>query len=140
VRAELNAAATAIKLPEAPAYVIAAPDGALPPYYVIEPVAASVDVIDRPLSPDDPALVVEVRVKAVGGSVDTAANLRRLAQVKLSPESIPTPLAGVPGRYVEVSYARFEAAYADDSVTITNTNRHPILCIDSYTVDSQPTA
>jgi hypothetical protein len=46
VRAELNAAATAIKLPEAPAYVIAAPDGALPPYYVIEPVAASVDVID----------------------------------------------------------------------------------------------
>jgi hypothetical protein len=140
VRAELNATAASVTLPEAPAYVIAAPDGALPPYYVIEPIAPSDDAVDRPLGPADPALVIEVRVKAVGGSVDTAANLRRLAMVKLSPDSVPTPLAGVPGRHVEVSHARFEAAYADDSVTITNTNKHPILVVDAYVLDSQPTA
>lgn len=139
MRHELNALTAAVAITEAPAHVIAAPANALPPYYVIEPLSPADVLLDRPLGPADPAVVLEVRVKAVGGSPDTAANLRRLAMTKLSPEAAPTPLTGVPGRYVEVSHQRFESSYADDSVTLPQTSRHPIVVVDSYVLDSQPT-
>lgn len=119
------------------AHVVSAPPNTLPPYYVLEPVRPS--EADRRLSASDPALEFGVRVKAVSGTGGGALIMAGNAKALLSPGGAPTPLT-VTGRHVEVVHDGFEAAYEDDTVTIPNTNRHPALAVESYSVSSQPTA
>lgn len=138
MRGELNAVKDAVARPDAAAYVLAAPANTLPPYYVVEPVGLPSDVVDRRLTESDPALDFEFRLKAVGGSGDTALNLAKLAKAVLSPDGAPTVLAPS-GRRLEVSHVRFEAGYEDDNVTIPQTNKHPVVVVETYTATSQPT-
>ena len=63
----------------------------------------------------------------------------RIGKADVSPDGAPTALT-VAGRHAEVAHVRFEAAYPDDSITLSGTNRHPVVVVETYRVSSQPTA
>lgn len=133
MRAALNAIKA--RLTAATAYVVAVPPNTLPPYYLLEPVSPG--DLERVLAPSDPRVSFEVRLKAVAGTGEGAMILAASAKATLSPEGVPT-WSTTGGRRVEVTHERFEAAYEDRDVTIPNTNRHPALAVETYSVDSQP--
>lgn len=64
-----------------------------------------------------------------------------LAKIRadLSPGGLDARLV-VEGRYATTTYVRSEFVGADTSVTYGQTNRHPAVGVDTYQLDSQPTA
>lgn len=106
------------------------------PYYVLtspaldlsdeENVATQRDTFDFP-----------VRVKAVTGTADGALKLLDLARDELSPDLESSALV-VAGRDAHIRFERSEFVDVDEDVTITATNRHPFVGVDTYRIVSQP--
>ena len=106
-------------------------------YAVLEPVTWDGSDEIHICGPDD-LLDETFRVTAVAGTtVAGALILLGLIRDELSPGRRWAPLA-VPGRSAEVKHLRMEMAAVDQTVTVTNTDRHPAFGVDSYRLMSQP--
>lgn len=79
----------------------------------------------------------EVRVKAVTGTPEGVLAMLDLARAELSPGGRSSALT-VAGRAATIRFVRSEFVDVDDSTTITGTNRHPAVGVDTYRVVSQP--
>lgn len=104
------------------------------PYFVLtspayqggeQSVATTADSLDFP-----------VRVKAVTGTADGVLRLLDLARDELSPQGDSTPLT-VAGRVASVRFVRSEFVDVDVSVTLTDSDRHPFVGVDTYRVVSE---
>ena len=81
----------------------------------------------------------DVRVKAVAGSTPAGAHIVLDAvKAELSPGGASTPLT-VPGHSAVLKWLRHEVTEVDESVTLTDSNRHPVFGVDTYRLISQPT-
>lgn len=94
------------------------------------------DPIEQRLADMDPSLDTEIRVKAVAGTpAGVEVMLRRVRGVLDG-----WPSLGVAGRAARTRFARSEFIGVDRDVTITGTDRHPGVGVDSYRLVSEPTA
>lgn len=85
----------------------------------------------------DTSLDTEIRVKAVAGTpMGVEVMLRRVREL-LCPDGQWLTL-DVPGRAASVKFARSEFITTDIDVTITGSNRHPGVGVDSYRLVSEP--
>ena len=78
-----------------------------------------------------------VRVKAVTGTADGVLKMLELARDELSPNLDSSSLT-VDGRSARIRFVRSEFVDVDQDVTITDTNRHPFVGVDTYRIVSQP--
>lgn len=78
-----------------------------------------------------------VRVKAVTGTPEGVYTLLDLARDELSPDFASSSLT-VAGRKAEIRFVRSEFVDVDQDVTITGTDRHPAVGVDTYRIVSQP--
>jgi hypothetical protein len=120
-----------------PTYLIAAPPDTLPPYVILIPLAPS-DLIDAPLRTDQ-ALWMDLRVMHVAGTPDGVLAMLGWTRALLAPNGDPSfPVAT--GRFNQLDFVRFEGdPYPDPSVRIPTTGRNPVLAVDTYSLNSQPT-
>lgn len=89
-------------------------------------ICSTTDVIDTP-----------VRLKAVTGTPEGVLTMLTLARNELSPGGASTALV-VAGRNASIRFERSEFVDVDDSTTITDTDRHPAVGVDTYRLVSQP--
>ena len=85
----------------------------------------------------DTSLDTEVQVKAVAGTPMGVEVMLRRARGLLCPDGQWASLP-VPGRSARITFARSEFITTDIDVTITGTNRHPGVGVDSYRLVSEP--
>ena len=109
-----------------------------PPYVVLEAPGWD-DSDEEGVCGPDGTLDAQFRVKAVNGTDAGARAMLAAIRADLSPLSRWTTLT-VAGRSARVKFVRSEFVGVDESVTITNTNRHPSVGVDTYRVVSQPVA
>ena len=109
--------------------------GRLPPFLVIE----------APSWAPDPSMAVDgvphmietdVRLRAVAGTPAGVGILLRQARQALG-DGTPCTLI-VSGRDVTLTWARAEFIGLDRDATIPDTNRHPAVGVDTYSLTSQP--
>lgn len=134
MRAELKAVKAALEAAGTTTY-IGWSDRVSPPYFVLT--GPGWDAHELALSDDKDTLDAEFRVKAVGGNADAVYALLAKARGVLSPGFAEAPLT-VTGRVARTKWVRSEFVDIDDSVTITDSNQHPAVGVDSYRVVSQP--
>jgi len=85
----------------------------------------------------DGSLDTEVRIKAVAGTPEGVSIMLSRVRDLLSPDRAWSRLS-VSGRAVQVRFERSEFVTVDIDVTITNTDRHPAVGVDSYRLVSEP--
>ena len=85
----------------------------------------------------DRSLDTEVRVTAVAGTPDGVEVMLRRVRGLLGPDDSWAALT-VAGRAAQTRFERGEYIGVDDSTTITNTDRHPGVGVDSYRLVSEP--
>lgn len=85
----------------------------------------------------DRSLDTEVRVTAVAGTPDGVEVMLRRVRGLLGPDDSWAALS-VAGRAAQTRFERGEYIGVDDSTTITNTDRHPGVGVDSYRLVSEP--
>lgn len=107
------------------------------PYYVLTSPAYSPTDERSVADETDGAIDALVRVKAVTGTADGVLRMLDLARDELSPNLEATPLT-VAGRSATIRFVRSEFVDVDQDVTITGTDRHPFVGVDTYRIVSQP--
>lgn len=92
---------------------------------------------EMPICGATASLETEFRVKAVAGTPEGAGIMLGRVRGVLSPNLAPTavPMAG---RVVTVRFLRSEFLDVDPDTTITDTNRHPGVGVDTYQLYSEP--
>lgn len=85
----------------------------------------------------DRSLDTEIRVTAVAGTPEGVEVMLRRVRGLLGPDDSWASLA-VAGRVAQTRFVRGEYIGVDDSTTITNTDRHPGVGVDSYRLISEP--
>lgn len=93
---------------------------------------------DERLAAGDLGLDIDLRVKAVTGTVDGVAIMLRDIRALLSPWLLPQRL-DTPGWETWIRWQRSEVLDVDDSTTLTGTNRHPAFGVETYRLTSEPT-
>lgn len=106
------------------------------PYIVLAGPGWGIDPAEMPVAGADDALDAPMRLTAVGGNPEAAGIVLGRARALLSPRMAATPLT-VDGRSsASIQYTRSEFIGVDRDVTITNTNRHPGVGVESYRIRS----
>jgi hypothetical protein len=82
-------------------------------------------------------LDVDLRVKVVGKSAAQVVTMLDIARRNLSPGGQLT-LVPMDDHMLETKYLRSEFVAADTSVTVLQSNTHPVVGVDSYRLTSQP--
>lgn len=118
-----------------PTHIVWATDAG--PYYVLTSPSFSPSD-EAAVSSTTEALDFELRVKAVTGTPAGVFTMLRLAREELSPLLRSSRLV-VAGRAATIRFRRSEFVDVDDSTTLTGTNRHPAIGVESYRIVSQPT-
>jgi hypothetical protein len=106
------------------------------PYYVLTSTGADLSDEDNVATQRD-TLDALVRVKAVTGTADGVLKMLDLARAELSPGMDSSPLV-VAGRSATIRFVRSEFVDVDEDVTLTATDRHPFVGVDTYRIVSQP--
>lgn len=120
--------------PTAPTHLVWA-TGVAPYYVLTSPSWNPSD--ERNVATQDDTLDATVRVKAVTGTADGVLKMLELARAELSPGLDSSPLA-VAGRSATIRFVRSEFVDVDQDVTLTDSNRHPFVGVDTYRIVSQP--
>ena len=113
-------------------------DGEVPavPYVVLSaPAWSGTDEVA--VSDTGEVLDTDVRFTAVAGTPDGVLIILNRLRSVLSPDSGWRDVA-VADRVAQVRYIRSEFVSVDRDVTITGTNRHPAVGVDTYRLVSQP--
>lgn len=116
-------------------YLVYAPE-VQPQYLVLSgPSWATPD--ELPLSTTSDDLTTDIRVKAVTGTPEGVGvmltRIRELLSPRLAETSVP-----MAGRDFRLRFERSEFLEVDTDLTITGTNRHPAVGVDTYRLVSQP--
>lgn len=93
--------------------------------------------LEAPVASSSGSLDVDVRVKAVAGTPEGVAIMLGRVRALLGTDSEWVRLA-VAGRSAHVRFVRSEFIDVDRDVTITNTDRHPGVGVDTYRLVSEP--
>lgn len=108
------------------------------PYYVLACPAWGPQ-FQEPLAQVSAAVTFDMRVTGVAGTADGAVVVLSRVRSVLSPAGegdwTDVPMTG---RVVKVAYVRSEFVGVDPDVTVTGTNRHPGVAVDTYRIVSQP--
>lgn len=94
---------------------------------------------EQRLATGDLALDVDVRVKAVTGTVDGVSIMLRDVRAILSPWLLPHRIP-LEGWETWIRWQRSEVLDVDESTTITGTSRHPAFGVETYRLTSEPTS
>lgn len=106
------------------------------PYFVLS--SPTFDPSDEAnVASDHDTIDALVRVKAVTGTDDGVRTMLDLARDDLSPGLASSELT-VAGRSARIRFVRSEFVDVDRDVTITDTDRHPFMGVDTYRIVSQP--
>lgn len=111
----------------------AAEPGRTGQWIVLEAPASAADP-DAPIGATSASFEVELRLRAVTGTPAGVAIMLDHAR------SILPGALTVSGRYCSLAWERSEFIDIDPDATIPGTNRHPAYGVDSFTLNSQPTA
>lgn len=93
--------------------------------------------IEAPVASTSGSFDVDVRVKAVAGTPEGVAIMLGRVRSLLGPDNGWVRMA-VSGRVAHVRFVRSEFIDVDRDVTITNTDRHPGVGVDTYRLISEP--
>jgi len=92
---------------------------------------------EQQLAGGDQTLDIDVRVKAVTGTVDGVAIMLRDIRALLSPSLLPHRLP-TDGWETWIRWERSEFVDVDESTTLPGTNRHPAFGVETYRLTSEP--
>ena len=93
--------------------------------------------LEAPVAATSGSVDVDVRVKAVTGTPEGVAIMLGRVRALLGPDNEWVRLT-VAGRSAHVRFVRSEFIDVDRDVTITNTDRHPGVGVDTYRLVSEP--
>ena len=94
--------------------------------------------LEAPVASTSGSVDVDVRVKAVAGTPEGVAIMLGRVRSLLGPDNEWVRVA-VSSRVAQVRFVRSEFIDVDRDVTITNTDRHPGVGVDTYRLVSEPT-
>lgn len=135
MRAHLDAISTKLAPLGYVTHLFAAPE--VTSQYLVLSSAAWGDALEDGLCATSGDLDTEVRVHAVAGTPAGVEVMLRRVRGVLSPARDWTAVT-VAGRSAQVRFERSEFITVDIDVTITNTDRHPGVGVDSYRLVSEP--